>query len=398
MIISRKLNILNGQILDDVLQMITTVKLFSKEKFHSQDYEESQDRSMNNINRIVVLRCIREFLDGFLCIGIIGSVTYLALVAIEGSSFQAGDMAAFFLLLTRFNDIFHRIKWHNDVLVREFSDLERFLELKKTKSKIQNGSMNLELCRGEIEFENVNFEYPARPGEKVLEGLSLKIKPNMITAVVGDSGAGKSTIAKMILRLYDPTSGVIKLDGYDIRDLEIENLHKHVGIVNQNPTLFNTTLGDNIAYGAVEKTIDEEKIREASNIAECGFVSKFRGGFDAYAGTGGASLSGGQKQRIAIARAAIRNLSVLILDEATSSLDTENEVLVQEAIEKIMKGRTTLMIAHRLSTIKNADEIIVMKDGKVAEKGTHQTLMNEVGVYYNLVKAQLMEDQKNREI
>ena len=376
--------------------MITTVKIFSKENFHGQDYEESQTRTMENINRIVVLRCIREFVDGFLCIAIMGLVTYLSLVVMEKSSFEPGDMAAFFLLLNSFQEIFHRIKWHHDLLVREFNDIERFLDLQKTKSKLEDGSKVLDECRGEIEFANVEFEYPSRPGEKVLKGLSLKIKSGKVTAVVGDSGAGKSTIGKLILRMYDPSSGSIRLDGHDIRDLKIENLHQHVGIVNQNPALFNTTLGDNIAYGAAERINDEEKIKIACRVAECGFVYKFRGGFDTHAGTGGAGLSGGQKQRIAIARAAIRNQSLLILDEATSSLDAENEVLVQEALEKLMRGKTTLIIAHRLSTIKNADEILVLKEGKVVEKGTHEVLMESGGTYFNLVRAQLMEKEENR--
>ena len=160
---------------------------------------------------------------------------------------------SFFLLLNRFNDLSSRIKWHHDVLVREFSDIERFLELQKTQSKIENCFTRLDLLfldqwRAEIEFENVEFEYPSRLVENVLKGLSLKIKSNKITEVVGDSGAGKSTNAKLILRLYDPISGTIKLDGHQIRDLDIENLHGHIGIVNQNPALFNTTLGDNISY------------------------------------------------------------------------------------------------------------------------------------------------------
>ena len=221
------------------------------------------------------------------------------------------------------------------------------------------------------------------------------ILPQKITAIVGDSGAGKSTISKLLMRLYDPTKGSITLDGKDIKQLDIKNLHTHIGIVNQNPDLFNAPLTDNIGYGYEGKNYDQSQIEKASKIANCGFISKFRGKFDTFGGSRGSNLSGGQKQRLAIARAAIREPSILILDEATSSLDAENEALVQKALENVMMNRTILIIAHRLSTIKNADNIICMKDGEVVEQGTHATLMSRRGVYFNLDNTLFVEDIKN---
>jgi len=265
----------------------------------------------------------------------------------------------------------------------------------ETKSKIKEGEKKLETMSGEIEFENVHFTYPSRPGEKVLKGLNLKIKPNKMTAIVGDSGAGKSTISKLVMRMYDPQRGCVKIDGHDLRSLNLRDVHQKIGIVSQSPDLFDVSLEENIAYGSVSADWTRADVEQAAKIANCDFISKFRAGLDAFAGGQGLQLSGGQKQRIAIARAAIRNPDVLILDEATSALDAENEKVVQEALENIMRGQTVLVIAHRLSTIKNADEILCMKDGDVVEKGTHQELMLMDGVYANLVRKQLVDEQKH---
>ena len=196
------------------------------------------------------------------------------------------------------------------------------------------------------------------------------------------------------MRLYDPQKGSVTLDGKDLKEFDIDNLHAHVGIVNQNPELFNSPLVDNIGYGFTSKDYDQYRIEKASDVANCGFISKFRGKYDTFAGSRGENLSGGQKQRLAIARAAIRDPNILILDEATSSLDAENEALVQTALENVMKDRTILIIAHRLSTIKNADHIICMKDGKVVEEGTHSSLMSKKGIYFKLVNTQIVEDIK----
>merc|ERR1711970_424926 len=194
-----------------------------------------------------------------------------------------------------------------------------------------------------------------------------KIAPHKVTAIVGDSGAGKSTLTKLITRLYDPAQGQVLINGVDIKELELPSLHKGIAIVDQAPTLFNSSLGDNIGYGSVSGQFSDEQVKEAAELANCNFVGKFRAGFDTFAGSGGKGLSGGQKQRLAIARAAI------------------------------MKGRTTLVIAHRLSTVKNADDIVCMKDGAVCERGTHAELMALGGTYANLVSKQLLDDKANSE-
>lgn len=390
--VTKKLDLLLQQILDDTLNMMTSIKLFSKETFHRKDYNASQQQKMDNLSEVVIFRCLEEFISGFMKVGIYSLILWLALSVLQDTSLGRGDLVAFFLLLPRFQDLVGRINWHySHMLVREFTDIERFLSLMEVKPGQKEGTSRLgRQVRGEVEFKEVTFTYPSRPGEEVLQKLSLKLASGQVTAIVGDSGAGKSTVAKLLLRLYDPDSGTITIDGQDIRDVVMEDLHKHVSIVNQNPDLFNTSLRDNIGYGCVgtEEATDDE-IEAAAKLANCGFISNFRGGLDTFAGSGGSGLSGGQKQRIAIARAAMRSPSILVLDEATSSLDTENEAQVQEALERLMRGRTTIVIAHRLSTIRSADEIVVLEAGKVVERGGHSELLQLGGVYKRLVNAQV---------
>jgi ABC-type multidrug transport system fused ATPase/permease subunit len=321
-------------------------------------------------------------------------VLYYALVIINDANARPVNLPAFFLLIKRFQELFQKIKWLYEDLVEDSSDIERYIELMKATSSVKNGAKVLNCIKGDIEFRDVCFEYPSRPGEPVLKNMNLKISPNKITAIVGDSGAGKSTIAKLLMRLYDPSKGYITVDGNDIKTLDIDTLHKQIGVVNQSPDLFNASLSDNIGYGFTNKSYNQGQIEKASNVANCGFISQFRGKFDTFAGSRGANLSGGQKQRIAIARAAIRDPSVLILDEATSSLDAENESMVQEALERVMRNRTILIIAHRLSTIRNADNIVCMKAGEVVEQGTHTFLMEKKGAYFNLINTQIIEDTK----
>ena len=228
--------------------------------------------------------------------------------------------------------------------------------------------------------------------------MNLTIKPNQTTAIVGHSGAGKSTIAKMITRLYDPTSGNVTVDGIDLKSYEIEYYRSKIAVVDQSPQLFNRPLAENIAYGMVNpEDVTYEEIEKAGKIANCDFIKDFREGYYTFAGYSGCDLSGGQLQRIAIARAAIRDPKILVLDEATSSLDSNNEKEVQEALEKLMKGRTVIVIAHRLSTIQNADNILCMKNGRVAEQGTHDELMALKGAYHKLVSAQIVKEKEKKE-
>jgi ABC-type multidrug transport system fused ATPase/permease subunit len=265
---------------------------------------------------------------------------------------------------------------------------ERVLEILNTdtEQKTNEGVIQTE---GQISFENLRFSYPTRPDVEVLKGIDLTIKGGEKIALVGQSGGGKSTTAQLIMRFYEPKQGKILLDGKNINELELKAYRKLVGIVPQELILFGGTIRENIAYG--KPTATEEEIREAARKANAiQFIDSFPEGLETLVGERGIKLSGGQRQRIAIARAILKDPAILILDEATSSLDAESEYLVQQALEELMRNRTTIVIAHRLATIKKVDRILVLSEGQIIESGTHEELLDlKSGIYNNLVKLQL---------
>jgi len=247
--------------------------------------------------------------------------------------------------------------------------------------------------KGHIQFENVHFRYPTRPGVRVLRDLSLTVEPGTYVALVGASGCGKSTTIQLIERFYDPLSGQVLLDGNPVNELNLQEYRKHIALVSQEPKLYAGTVRFNILLGATkpQEEVTQEEIEAAcrnANILD--FISSLPNGFDTEVGGKGSQLSGGQKQRIAIARALLRNPKVLLLDEATSALDSNSEKVVQEALDKAARGRTTIAIAHRLSTIQNADCIYFIKEGRVSEAGTHDELLSMRGDYYEYVQLQAL--------
>lgn len=265
------------------------------------------------------------------------------------------------------------------------------------------GGLRPEKVIGEITLEDVKFSYPSRPDVHIMKGLSINFPAGKTAALVGASGSGKSTIVSLIERFYDPSSGSVKLDGVDLRKLNIKWLRSQIGLVSQEPTLFATTIKGNVLHGLIgtphENASEEDKfklIREACIKSNAdGFITKLPQGYDTMVGERGFLLSGGQKQRIAIARAIVSDPRILLLDEATSALDTQSEGIVQDALDKAAAGRTTITVAHRLSTIKDADRIFVMGDGLVLEQGTHNELLaNEDGAYARLVQAQKLRESR----
>jgi ATP-binding cassette subfamily B (MDR/TAP) protein 1 len=248
-----------------------------------------------------------------------------------------------------------------------------------------------ERITGQVEFLDVDFSYPTRPDVIIFKNFSIKIEEGKSTAIVGPSGSGKSTIIGLIERFYDPLKGIVKIDGRDIRSYHLRSLRRHIALVSQEPTLFAGTIRENIIYGGVSDKIDEAEIIEAAKAANAhDFITSLTEGYDTYCGDRGVQLSGGQKQRIAIARAVLKNPSVLLLDEATSALDSQSERVVQDALERVMVGRTSVVIAHRLSTIQNCDAIAVLDKGKLVERGTHSSLLSKgpTGIYFSLVSLQ----------
>ncbi len=263
---------------------------------------------------------------------------------------------------------------------------ERFIEIMDTKpEKDKDNAKNIEKLNGNIEFENVSYGYD---GEKnVLKNISLKINQGQTFALVGSSGGGKTTICHLIPKFYTVKNGKIKIDGYDINDITADSLRKNIGIVQQDVYLFNSSIKENILYGRLDAT-DEEVIEAAKKANIHDYIVSLEDGYETQIGERGVKLSGGQKQRLSIARVFIKNPSILILDEATSALDNATETLIQNALNELCKGRTTIVVAHRLSTIKNADEIAVVSDGKIIEKGTHDELLNLNCEYAKLYKSQ----------
>ncbi len=264
----------------------------------------------------------------------------------------------------------------------------RIFELIDRKPEMPSGGRTLASVKGRVRFEHVQFAYPARPDVRVLADFDLDISPGEVVALVGPSGAGKSTISALLYRLYDPDAGVVSLDGQPLDGLDAQWLRRQVGVVAQEPLLFSSSIADNIRYGRPDAT--DEEIRAAAKLANAhDFIDKFPDKYDTAVGERGVQLSGGQKQRVAIARAVLKDPKVLVLDEATSALDAESEFLVREALERLMKGRTTLVIAHRLSSVKNADRVVVLEGGRIAQTGKHSELVAEEGLYKRLVERQL---------
>ena len=376
----------------EALRMVSTIKQFSQERIHIEEQKIAESGWVSVEAEQVIDRIKNEFVEHSFRYYLLAGMMVYELLA-PTSLFAPGEFMFFFVLYSRMQEHIFYLGWHLNFIIEDLAGVDSYVEYMSTPSEIVSGKEKVTSLDEDIFLEDLHFGYPTRLGEKVFSGLNMKIKRKKMTAIVGDSGSGKSTIAKLIMRLYDPQQGRITIGGKNIRDFNLADMHGKMAIVSQSPDLLNTTLMANIAYGAADPSqVTMEQVRRAAELANCDFIDKFRSGIDTFAGTQGLQLSGGQKQRVAIARAAMRDPEILILDEATSALDAQNEREVQEALDKLMQGKTTIVIAHRLSTIQHADEIICLKDGEVIERGTHQELMEHNMYYANLVSKQLVED------
>ena len=326
------------------------------------------------------------------------NITNLLILACGGlliakDKLSLSDFVAFLLYVNLFMKPLLRLTVFTEMYQRGMAGFQRFYEIMEMKPEIinQKDTVVCKKIRGEIEFDNLVFGYSDQ--KKVIKGFNLKIAPGQTVAFVGETGAGKTTIASLLLRFYDPLSGRILVDGIDIRQYKQQELRRNIGIVQQDVFLFSDSVTHNIAYAKPEA--EQSEVENAARLAAADkFIEELPNKYATEIGGRGVKLSGGQKQRLAIARVFLKNPPIVILDEATSSLDNYTEKLIQESLDKLAENRTTLIIAHRMSTIKNADKIIVLNNGEVAEIGTHSTLMSGGGLYYNLYNAQKQTDDK----
>ncbi|OXA81639.1 ABC-type multidrug transport system, ATPase and permease component [Flavobacterium aquidurense] len=379
-------------IVEETLQGISNVKAFANEWYEIQRYK-------NKIKEIVKIAIkggqYRGYFASFIILCLFGCVVavvwYGITLTIKGEVEGVGDLISFVLYTTFIGASFGGIAEMYAQIQKAVGATERVFELLEETPEAINANPKttpIEKIKGTVSFKNVAFSYPSRKEVEVLKDVNFSAEFGQKIAIVGPSGAGKSTISSLLLRFYDITSGEILVDGKNIYDYDLENLRGNMSIVPQDVILFGGTIRENIAYGKPDAT-DEEIMLAAKQANALNFVEGFPEKFETLVGERGVKLSGGQRQRIAIARALLKNPSILILDEATSSLDSESEKLVQEALEVLMQGRTSIIIAHRLSTIRNADKILVLDNGKITEEGTHQELINlENGIYKNLSNLQ----------
>ncbi|MFY9214051.1 MAG: ABC transporter ATP-binding protein [Tissierellaceae bacterium] len=331
-----------------------------------------------------------EFISG---VGIISNVLNLIVISLGGyfvyvKIIDIGDLLAYTLYVNFFMQPIKRLTNITQQLQDGATGFERFLEIMNIEPDIVDKEDAAELVepQGEIQFENVSFSYK-NGEERVLSNINLTIEKGKTVAIVGPSGAGKSTLCHLIPRFYEIDDGRIMIDGTDIRDIRLKSLRANIGLVQQDVFLFTGTIKDNILYG--KPSASEEEVTEAAKKARIhDFIMTLPNGYDTYIGEKGVMLSGGQKQRISIARIFLKNPAILILDEATSALDNETEALVQESLNDLSRGRTSLIIAHRLSTVKNADEILVLTNEGIVERGKHQELLSQDGLYSQLYNSQ----------
>ncbi len=375
-------------ILQETIFGIRIVKAFSMEKF-----EVSRFGSILNVHRKTETSLQRERAFASPVTEIMGSIAsgfimwYGGSAILSGSSLTTGRFLVFLAAALSMMKPIKTISKANSRIQTGLASAERVFSLMDREPAVKQPENPAPFTsfQNRIEFRNVSFSYES--GTPVLHNVSFTLKKGDVVALVGPSGGGKSTIADLIPRFYDPDSGSVTIDGFDLRDVDLVTLRKSLGVVTQETVLFNDTIRNNIAYG--EQSITMEKIVRAAEVANAlEFIEEFPEGFDTVTGERGARLSGGQKQRIAIARAILKDPAILIFDEATSALDTHSEFLVQKAIDGLIEGRTTLVIAHRLSTVRKATKVLYVEDGRVVESGTHQELYDKYGKYRSLYDMQ----------
>ncbi|WNZ63359.1 ABC transporter transmembrane domain-containing protein [Myxococcus sp. MxC21-1] len=379
----------SGEVAEEDLSGIRTVRSFAAERHEVERYSVAVERSFTLAKKRALQTSVFMGVASIAGYGSIAAVLWYGGRLVVDGGLSVGELTSFLIytMLVAFSFSGIAELWAD--FMRASGAAERVFELLDRKPAISAGGQQLTDLRGHVQFRGVHFAYPSRPDVPVLQGLDLELRPGEVVAVVGPSGAGKSTLASLLSRFYDPQNGEVLLDGHPLTSLEPEWLRRNIGMVAQEPQLFSCSIADNIRYGRPGAT--DAQVEEAARAANAhAYIERFPEGYGTQVGERGVQLSGGQKQRVAIARAVLKDPRLLILDEATSALDAESEHLVKDALERLMKGRTTLIIAHRLSTVANADRVLVLDGGVVIQSGTHASLMSQEGLYRRLVERQFV--------
>ncbi len=382
-----------NQILQETLSGHLIVKAFSAEEHESRRFAEAGRRLMSANLRYVAQQAVASPLIEFFGALTIVLLLWYAQGRIEAKSMTAGEFTSFMAALLLLYEPVKRLTGIHNIFQQALGASQKVFEHLDRRERVcsRPGAVPMPPFSRSVRFENVRFVYPNSPDGFELREIDFEIKAGEVLALAGPSGSGKSTIAGLIARFYDPTEGRVLIDGRDVREFTLDSLRSRIAIVAQDTFLFNESVASNIRYGRREAT-DEDVMEAARNALADEFIRQLPQGYDTIIGERGTRLSGGQRQRIAIARALLKNAPILILDEATSHLDTESEMLVQRALGTLMAGRTAFVIAHRLSTIRRAGRIAVVEGGRIRETGTHQELISEGGIYQRLHDLQYLTD------
>lgn len=375
------------QVVTEAVQGQKIVKLLDGIEYESERFSTSVALIKNNNVRQSATSSLNSGVSQFLVSVALSCILYFATTRSRANGFTAGDFISFITAMIMIMQPMKRITNVTQSLQRGLASAESVFAFLDEKEEHDTGTKQIDKVNGDIKIENLTFRYPSSEKD-ILSQINLEIKSGETVALVGGSGSGKTTLANLIPRFYSPEQGTIRLDGESLAEISLKSLRDQIALVSQEVVLFNDSIYNNISYGSNSQFTKEEVLQAAKLANAFEFIAELPQGFDTQIGENGTRLSGGQKQRLAIARAILKNAPILVLDEATSALDNQSEKLVQEALDRLMTNRTTLVIAHRLSTIQHADKIVVMEQGRIAEIGKHEDLLAKNGVYSNLYRIQ----------